>query len=412
MLTLDVIYYFFVFFAIYIQIFFIITLFENRKVMFKKTEAGVLAYYPKISIIVPCWNEENTVVKTINSLLNLNYPKDKLEILVVDDGSTDNTWKVLNEMPQSPNVLCFTKENGGKYTALNFGLEKMTGEFVACLDADSEVMPDALLKMLPKFADENIMAVIPAAIVYEPKTIVQYAQKVEYTMSVFFKRALSLVDALHVTPGTLPIYRKEVFAKIGNFRHGHNGEDMEIAFRMHEHDMKVAQVHDALVYTIPPATIKTLYKQRTRWIGSYFSNIIDYRHMILNPKYKTFAMFTLPAGLISIFSVIYFFWFSFTHLLQFLISSISRMFVTNFHFATNFGLPDWFLVGSKPLLFLAIFAYLLVLTCVVIGYRMVEGKVPWSFNFLIFIVLYSVIEPFWLMKAMWNIATKKTASWR
>lgn len=93
---------------------------------------------------------------------------------------------------------------------------------------------------------------------------------------------------------TLPIYRKEVFEKLGGFRHGHNGEDMEMAFRMQTLHMKIAQVHDAVVYTIPPATIKTLYKQRTRWISSYLNNLIDYKHMIFNIKYKHFAFFTIP----------------------------------------------------------------------------------------------------------------------
>lgn len=412
MQVLEIIYYCLVFFAIYIQIFLIATLFEKRKEMFKKSETGILTYFPKITIIMPFWNEGKNIEKTMHSLLALNYPQDKIEIIAVDDGSTDNSLEVVKQFENTPNVKIIHKENGGKFTALNVGIQNSTGDFIACIDADSEVMKDALQKMMPRFADPEVMAVIPAAIVFNPKTFVQLAQKVEYIMAVFFKRALSLIDALHVTPGTLPIYRKEVFEKIGEFRHGHKGEDMEIAFRMHEHGMKTVQVYDAVVYTIPPATVKTLYNQRKRWIYAYLNNVIDYKHMILNKKYKNFAFYTLPAGLVSILSVVYFFWFTFSHLVKFVLDMITKMFATNFTSSLSLALPDWFFLGGKPVLIMAIIAYALVVTSIFVGYKMVEGKVPWSLNFVLFIILYSIIEPIWLMRAIFNTVFKKETKWR
>src|SRR3989344_7398378 len=250
-------FYVFSFLSVYVQVFFIYTFFENRKKILKKDDekAIELTSEPSITVIVPCWNEEKAIVKTIESLLNLDYPKDKLKIFIIDDGSSDKTWEIIQIFKDIPNIRLFHKKNGGKYTALNLGLENLSTEFFSCLDADSTVEPKALKKMLPYFHNQEVMAVIPSALVTKPETMVQRAQKAEYNMAVFFKKVFSLIGGLHVTPGTLPIYRKQVTDLIGGFRHGHNGEDMEMAFRMQNNYLKIVQCHEAIVHTIPPATI-------------------------------------------------------------------------------------------------------------------------------------------------------------
>src|SRR3989338_7355623 len=101
----------------YILVFFFVTFFENRKkiVTRKRNEKIKLSFYPKVTITVPCWNEEKTVYKTVRSLLDLNYPQDRIQIFLVDDGSTDGTWNVINKFSGYPNIKVFYKKNGGKY---------------------------------------------------------------------------------------------------------------------------------------------------------------------------------------------------------------------------------------------------------------------------------------------------------
>lgn len=369
-----------------------------------------LAHFPLISIIIPCWNEEKGIEKTILSLLALDYPKDKLDICIVDDGSTDGTWAIVQKYITHPSICAFTKENGGKFSALNLGLTKIKGEYVACLDADSRVEPDVFQKMLPRFTDPAVMAVIPAAILEHPETLIQRAQKVEYTMAVFFKKILSILNGLHVTPGTLPLYRSEVFAKIGNFRPGHQGEDMEMAFRMHAARMKIDQVHDAVVYTIPPRTVRTLFRQRTRWIYAFLNNLIDYRKMLFG-SHGNFSWFTLPTSIISIVAVIGVFFFSIYNIISYITKAVARVHFGGFHptyFTPNF---DLFYFGS-PTIFLIVFAYALVFCSIGIGYYMVEKRLPLSYNFILFVVVYSVVSPFWIMKAIYKVAFSRQMAWR
>src|SRR3989338_2944200 len=286
-----IVFYMLIFFSVYIQIFFLVTFFENRKKILKKADPDFeLTSYPSVSVVIPCCNEENSIEKTVNSLLNLDYPKDKLKFIVVDDGSKDKTWEIVQQFKDIPNIKLMHQENRGKYTALNLGLEHSDTEFFSCLDADSSVDPKALKKIMRYFCEESdIMAVIPSALVTTPTNIIQKAQDAEYDMSVFFRKIFSLIGGLHVTPGTLSVYRKKVFEMIGVFRYGHSGEDMEMTFRMQKNHLKIVQCCEAVVYTIPPNSIKTLYKQRVRWLSSFLKNIIDYRSMLFQHKYGNFA---------------------------------------------------------------------------------------------------------------------------
>src|SRR5262245_18359773 len=111
------------FLALYFEVFLLLTFLEKRHLI-KEEESWELKEFPAVSIIVPCFNEEHTIQRTVESLHALNYPQQKLSILVIDYGSTDNTWKVIQKFKQYSNVGLFHKENGGKFTALNFGLEK------------------------------------------------------------------------------------------------------------------------------------------------------------------------------------------------------------------------------------------------------------------------------------------------
>src|SRR3990167_7219440 len=302
------VFYMLIFLSVYVQIFFLVTFLENRKKIIIRSEKMKLAKYPAVTIVVPCWNEERTVYKTVRSLLDLNYPKDKLKIFLVDDGSTDSTWSIINKFTKYPNIQIFRKENGGKYTALNLGLQYLETDFFGGLDADSFVAPESLIRIMSYYEkDHGIMAVVPSVAVHSPQNILQNAQTAEYHIGIYFKKMLSFLGAINVTPGPFTIFRKKVFDDLGPYRHGHNTEDMEIAYRMQKNNYKIEHCNDAYVYTNTPTTIRKLYRQRLRWIYGFINNTIDYRGVLFRKKYGNFSLFTLPTGIISILTVSYLF---------------------------------------------------------------------------------------------------------
>jgi cellulose synthase/poly-beta-1,6-N-acetylglucosamine synthase-like glycosyltransferase len=273
-----VIFYSFVFLAVYAQVFFFVTFLEKRKKIVKHTDDLKLKYYPTVTVTLPCYNEEKTLEGTVNSLLALDYPKDKLMFFLVNDGSTDNTLEIMNKFKDNPSIKIFNKENGGKHTALNLGLENSTSEFFSCLDADSFVDPQSLKRMMSYFEnDPTTMAVAPSIIVHNPKNILQIAQKVDYDMAVYTKKMLGFVGGIHVTPGPFSVFRRKVFDDLGPYRKAHNTEDQEIALRMQEHGYKIDHCPDAYVHTVSPDSVAKLSRQRQRWIYGFIKNLIDYR---------------------------------------------------------------------------------------------------------------------------------------
>ena len=296
---------------------------------------------------------------------------------------------------------------------MNLGITKTDTEFIGCLDADSFVTPSALKRMIPYFDDKEVMAVSPSIIVNNPTTIMEWAQKVEYQLSVYIKKMLGLMNGIHVTPGPFSIYRLSVFKNLGPYRKAHNTEDMEIAFRMHEHGYRIEQCHDAQVYTNAPKTVYKLYKQRLRWIYGFINNTIDYRRVLFREKYGTFSIFTVPAGIVSMFAAIY--------LLIFMVYSWSNLIVSKFLKiqAVGIELPkahsmtfDWFFVSTHAVVFVSVVLYGFVLTSIMIGTKMAEGRVRISFALVWYFIIYSVIAPIWILFAVLNTIFKRQVSWR
>ena len=145
-----IIVYILLFISLYFEVFLLITFLEHRPKMYVRLQSAE-TYFPSVTIIIPCYNEEKTVGDTISSVLKLNYPKDKLHIIAVNDGSTDGTTRALSHFSAYPQVTILHKENGGKHTALNYALGQTTSELVGCLDADSFVDEEALTEIIKYF---------------------------------------------------------------------------------------------------------------------------------------------------------------------------------------------------------------------------------------------------------------------
>ena len=410
--TFNIIFYVLTFLAVYVQVFLLVTFLENRKTIKNRKGKVVLARYPTVTVTVPCFNEERTIYKTVRSLLDLNYPKEKLKIFLVDDGSTDGTLNIIQKFAKYSNVKVFHKENGGKHTALNLGLENCDTEFSGCLDADSYVDSDSLVRIMSYFErDESTMAVAPSIEVSNPKNIIEYAQKAEYYMSIYVKKMLGLINAIHVTPGPLTIFRRKVFEELGPYRSAHNTEDMEIAYRMQKNHMKIEQCHDAFVYTNTPSSVRRLYQQRLRWIYGFINNTIDYRGVLFQKKYGNFSLFTVPAGIVSIISASYLFSRIAIRLWNFVEGKIVELRTVGFEFSSPFYNFDPFFINTKSVLFVILILYSLVIVSIVLGHKIAEKKV-FPLHILYFFSIYSVVAPFWLFSSIYNTIVAKRPSWR
>ncbi len=408
-----IIFYIFTFLSVYVQIFFLITFLEKRRQIVHHPDNLELLSYPTVTIAVPCYNEQATIEKTVNSLLELDYPKDKISIFLIDDGSKDNTWNIIKTFENNPSIHIFHKENGGKHTALNLALENSTAEFFGCLDADSFVNNQALKRIMKYFEnDPRTMAVAPSIMVCNANNILQTAQKVEYDMAIYTKKMLGFMGGIHVTPGPFSIFRKKVFDDLGPYHKAHNTEDQEIALRMQEHGYKIDHCPDARVYTNAPESVVKLYRQRLRWIYGFIKNLVDYRRLLFRKKYGAVALFTLPSGLISVLGVVFLFITITFNIIKFFVIKFEQIQTIGFKnfFSLNYKF-DWFFVNTKAALFFSIILYILVIISVLIGRKMAGGKARLSISVFYFIIIYSVIAPFWMLRAIYNAIVSKESSW-
>lgn len=286
------------FISLYFAVFWLIVFLVKEE----KEKPQELETFPHVTVAIPAYNEEGSIAATIASVLALDYPKEKYELLVVDDGSTDATAKIVKGIIEKNKeyAICLQQQqNKGKGAALNAALGAAKGTYFVCLDADSFVEPLALKKMLPYFTDQNVAAVLPSLKIYKPQKILEKLQWYEYIINMFYKELMGILNCVHVTPGPFSIYRAETLRKIGYFDEQNLTEDLEIALRLQYHHYKIIQLLDTEVQTIGPGTIKELYFQRNRWFKGATLNALKYRKMLFNKAYGDFGYMQMPTILLS-----------------------------------------------------------------------------------------------------------------
>ena len=367
--------------------------------------------YSKVCIIVPCFNEEKTVTKTVHSLLNLDYPQDKLEIIIIDDGSTDRTYERAKKLLKYPQVKLFRKKNGGKWTALNYGLTKTKAKFVGCLDSDSFVSSQALKLIMAYFMDSKIMVVTSSIKVYHPKNILERVQRIEYLSGIFLRKSLTFLDSLTVTPGPFSIYRKKVFEEIGPFKDGHHTEDMEMGLRLQSRNYRIANAPGACVYTVSPSSFKDLYLQRQRWYGGFIKNAWDYRFIFLNKKYADLGLFALPTAIlviiIFIVAALYsLFVFAQTTINQFIVWQAINFDLTQATFNLN-----WFFINTSALLFIGVFVLVFGIIAVSYGQKISNDKQGLVKDFLFYAFIYGPLLLIWWLGVIQRTLSNKKYKW-
>lgn len=410
--TLSALMYPFLFLSMFFQVLLLVSFFDNKKKIDEEEFEHPLEHYPTVTVAVPCWNEERTLAGTLDSLLALDYPKDKLSVYVVDDGSKDGTLAIAQEYEaKHPSVIhAIHKQNGGKHTAVNLALSLSTSDFFGCLDADSFVAPHTLKTIISYFErSADIMAVTPCIHIRKPKTFVQRMQAIEYLMGVFTRKAFGSLDAIQVTPGPFSIFRKEVFEKIGPYNKAHNTEDFEITLRMHKNHLRIANSHKALVYTVGPATAKGFFYQRLRWARGFLENSIDYKELFFKKEYGNFGMFTLPMAFMFVFYGLYAALFALYSFTRESYETLNRWSTVGIH--PHVPTFDLFYINTNVMSFIVMVMFTMFLLALYISNQLTDDRQQFYRNFPFFFFFYPFFVPLFLGKAVFDTVFNRKNTW-
>lgn len=369
---------------------------------------------PSVSVIIPAYNEEETIAKTMKSVLKSDYPD--FEIIIVDDGSSDNTLKIAKKF-ENEKIRVFHKENGGKGSALNFGLKLAKGKIIFTMDADTTVNPKSMKNMVRFFRDKQVMSVSPAIIIDKPRNILQRVQYMEYLLGLFLRKAFASLKSIYITPGAFSAYRKSFFDRFGGYDVGNPTEDLEMALRIQYRGYYTENCPEAPAYTTAPATFRELMIQRRRWYFGLLTNLWSYRR-IVGRKYGDLGSFVIPTALVSIlFSVIVVVYMFFKTLFEVKDNLIFYQSV-NFDFSSLFNINLYvieralFLFFSKPvvlfiLLFMAILGFYMHYASRKIG------KLSGLFtNLILFYIFFAILFGFWWTISIFYTIFSKTIRWR
>jgi len=302
---------------------------------------------PSLSVIAPAYNESRSIVNNIRTLLSLYY--NNYEVVVINDGSKDDTLEKIIEAYELEKVNYYfdyrlpcerirgvyksqnrsfkrltviDKQNGGKADTLNAGLNVCRNDLVVCVDADSIMEPDALLKLVKPFMEAKGKRVIGAGGVIRiansceisgghikkinlPKQFLPRAQVMEYTRAFLMGRmAWSELDGLLLISGALGMFDREIVIQAGGYSTKTVGEDMELVVRIRRYmtdnglDYDVVYIPDPLCWTEVPANWKILARQRSRWTRGTMETLITHRKLFFNRKYGKLGMLGYPYWLV------------------------------------------------------------------------------------------------------------------
>lgn len=319
-------------------------LFHSRKPDFDICDREGCKLVPGITIIVPAYNEEKVITESVKSLLELEYPK--LEVIVVNDGSSDNTLgrlksdfkliEVVREVDQkidtepikslynslyntveNNSLTVVDKENGGKADALNAGINHSRTDLVLAIDADTLVEKNALQKLVRKYMDTDSRVVAIGGIVRVlnncevvssevtkaklPKKFLPGMQVMEYIRAFLFGRSgWSRINSLPIISGAFGLFERKSLTDIGGYRTTTVGEDIDAVIRLHKKMRKenenydISFLPDPVCWTQVPEKRKILSKQRARWQRGLIETLTYNKEMIFNPKYGKLGVFALP----------------------------------------------------------------------------------------------------------------------
>jgi len=252
-------------------------------------------YNPRVAVLIPAYNEETVIVRTIRSVLNSDYKN--LHVIVIDDGSSDRTAEVAAaayaQEIRAGRVQVLTKANAGKAAALNYALDRMHEEIYVGIDADTVIAPDAISKLVPHFEDPNIGAMAGNAKVGNRVNLWTRWQALEYiTSQNFERRALDLFHVVTVVPGAIGAWRTAPVKAAGGYPIDTVAEDADLTMNLLEQGLRVDYEDRALAFTEAPIDARGLMRQRFRWSFGTLQAI--WKHRAAFVRNKAMGLFALP----------------------------------------------------------------------------------------------------------------------
>lgn len=257
---------------------------------------------PRVSALVPAYNEARVINKTVHSLLRSTYPN--LEVVVIDDGSSDDTYgTVLREFPDEPRLRVFKKENGGKATALNYGIQQASGEIIVVLDADTVILPHAITRLARHMSDPRVCAVAGNAKVGNRINLLTRMQALEYiTSQNMDRRAFALLNCITVVPGAIGAWRKSQVLQVGGFKADTLAEDADLTLNLLRTGVRIEYESGAIALTEAPENLSSFLKQRFRWMFGMLQTSWKQKDALFRLRYRALGLVALPN--ILIFSIL------------------------------------------------------------------------------------------------------------
>ena len=298
-----------------------------RKFIYKKN----YSFRPHVSVIIPAWNEEVGITDTIQSVINSNYKN--IEVIVINDGSTDHTDATLTKFLIEYNKRFLERKipilykkigNSGKARALNIGVELSTGEIIVTIDADSIMDPFAIENFIYHFENSKVMSVAGNVKIGNKSKTIGIIQQLEYMYGFYFKKADSLLNSIYIVGGAAAAYRRSIFNELGNFDENIITEDIEFSMRIQNAGYAIRYEPNAVVYTEGPSDIMGLCDQRLRWKYGRLIAFYKYRNLFfsLNKKHSKFlTLVILPIHLFAevllfleiVLLIVFYFYTFYTH---------------------------------------------------------------------------------------------------
>ena len=261
-------------------------------------------YKPTVAVVVPAFNEEKVIAQTIASLLACASPR-QFEIIVVDDGSSDATYRVAREaFANDPRVRVFTQVNGGKPAALNFGFAQTGAEIVVALDADTVFTRETISKLVRHFADPRVGAVAGNTKVGNRINLLTRWQALEYiTSQNLDRRAFAVLNCITVVPGAVGAWRRELVESAGGFTHDTLAEDADVTLAIRKLDKLIVYEEEAIALTEAPDTVRGFIGQRYRWMYGTMQAAWKHRDVLFRRRYGALGFVALPN--VIIFQVLF-----------------------------------------------------------------------------------------------------------
>jgi len=248
-------------------------------------------FFPSMSIIIPAFNEEKVIGLTIEGLIHADYPNK--EIIIVDDGSKDNTLSIAKRYKHQAKVL--HKENGGKASALNFGLAFAKGEIIVIVDADTIVGNNSLKMLARGFEKREVAAVAGNIKIRNAVNLLTRCQALEYLTGIqIFRRGLDYFGSIPIVPGALGAFRRESLKEAGDYQKSTLVEDFDATITVLKSGLTVQGSNSAVGYTQAPQKINDFFKQRKRWYRGNLQVMKRHNNILTNPRFGFLHKLTFP----------------------------------------------------------------------------------------------------------------------